>query len=110
MKNPDRTIELFSQFDKKLESISGDSGLFERAVGTYFVGRRVGWKILYIWHDRKTLKKYEEILGISFRDEFEEFGDLAKKTAAYKGLKLVTNFWKAIKGEIPFERSALMGK
>ncbi len=109
MRKAERTIELLSRFDKKMETYVGDISELERAIGTYFVGRRTGWKVLYLVHDRKTLKKYEDILGISFREEFEEFEDQAKRTAAYKALKFVTNFWKAVKGEIPFEKSALIG-
>jgi len=110
MKKATRTVEVLTQFDKILETYQGDILLMERAIGAYFVGRRLGWKILFILHDRKTVKKYEEILEISFRNEFEEFEDQAKRTYAYKALRAVTNFWKAIKGEVPFERSAIIGK
>jgi hypothetical protein len=101
----ERSFEVLRKIDKAYEAYSGDITLFERAVGTYFVGRRIGWKILYIIHDTKTLKRYEKILGITFREELEEFEDRSKKTRAYQALKFVTNFWKFVKGETDIEKS-----
>jgi hypothetical protein len=107
----DRTVELMERFDDIFKTYKGDITILERAVGAYFVGRRVGWKVMYVIHDTKTLKKYEKILGINFREEFKDFEDLAPKTRAYKALKFISNFWKAVKGETSdFDKSAIMGK
>ncbi|MDX2145437.1 MAG: hypothetical protein SFV19_18945 [Rhodospirillaceae bacterium] len=105
-----QSIEVLRKIDKAYEAYTGDLPLFSRAVGAYFVGRRVGWKILYIIHDTKTLKKYEACLGIRFREVLNEFEDRSHKTNAYKALKLVTNFWKFVKGETDVEKSALTHK
>jgi hypothetical protein len=107
----ERTVELLTRFDKMIDSYKGDITLLEKAIGVYFVGRRVGWKVLYIAHDTKTIRKYEAILGISFRQEFAEFEDQGHRTAAYKALKAVTNFWRAVKGELEdFKRSTMIGR
>jgi hypothetical protein len=44
---------------------------------------------------------------VEFRSEFDEYEDQAERTVAYKAIQLVTNFWKAVKGEVPFKRSTL---
>jgi hypothetical protein len=46
------------------------------------------------------LRKYEKILGISFRDELPEVGKMADKSVAWTAVQKVSNFWKAVKGEI----------
>ena len=102
-----RTTVRLNEFDKLTETFPGDIVDLERAIGAYYVGRRLGWRIMYVVHDKKTLRKYEEILGIEFRAEFEEYEDQATRTVAYKAIQLVTNFWKAVKGEIPFKRSTM---
>lgn len=105
-----RTLELLEQFDKLHETYKGDLTHLERAIGVYFVGRRMGWKILFIMHDKKTLKRYEDILQIQFKEEFKDFEDQAERTNIYKVLKKVSNFWKAVSGAISIDRSPVIGK
>jgi len=106
-----KTLKRLDQFDEILKTYKGDIPLLEKALGAYFVGRRVGWKVMYVLHDVKTIRKYEQILKINFREEFKDYEDLAHRTRAYQAIQLISNFWKAIKGETPgFEKSPLMGK
>jgi len=106
-----KTLKRLEHFDEILKTYKGDITILERAIGAYFIGRRVGWKVMYVLHDVKTLRKYEKILGVNFREEFEEYEDLSTRTRAYQAIQLISNFWKAIKGETPgFEKSPLMGK
>lgn len=72
----------------------------ETAIGALYVGQHVGWKPLLLIHDKKTLRKYEMILGISFREHMPEIGPHAHKSVAWKAVQKVSNFWKAVKGEI----------
>ena len=73
----------------------------EAAIGAYIVGQKIGWKPLLLVHDKKTLAKYEKILGIDFRKELPEVGVWANKSAAWELSQTVSNYWKAVKGEIP---------
>ena len=78
----------------------GEFGELESALGMMFVGRLFGWKVLVLVHNKRTLRKYEEILGIDVRKEFPEIGPLADKSV---GLELSTKlgaFWKAVSGDI----------
>lgn len=106
----ERSHELLERFDKLCETFAGDITELERAVGVYFVGRRVGWKILYVIHDKRTLKKYEKILGVEFKKEFTEFEDQGKRSNIYRVLKTVSNFWKAVSGAISIDRTPTIGK
>ncbi|NOR19947.1 MAG: hypothetical protein GQ538_07660 [Xanthomonadales bacterium] len=77
----------------------------ESALGTLLVGRQFGWKVLYLVHDKKTLRRYEEILGVEFRAVLAEEGPLAERSLALRLARKAGNFWKAVKGEIPGIRS-----
>lgn len=88
-----------------IKPFTGDLTRLERAIGALVIGKKMGWKVLYLIHDKKTLKDYEGILGIQFREALPEVGELANKSIAWAALQGVKNFWKAVKGEIPGIRS-----
>ena len=71
----------------------------ESALGMYLLAHHVGWKVLYLVHSKKTIRKYEEILGIKLSEVFDEFGPDAHRTNAYKIIKAVSNFWKLVSGD-----------
>lgn len=83
----------------------GDAPLLEGAIGTMFLAKYFGWKVIYLIHDKRTIKKYEEILGIDFREDFVDEGPRARDSQAFRALDRVSNFWKAVKGEIKGVRS-----
>jgi hypothetical protein len=89
--------------DKAIKGFGGNIAEFERAVGTLFVARYTGWKPIYLMQDRKSLKKYEEFLGIKFQEAVEDEGDMAQRSLAWKLLtkakEKLTNFWKVVRGE-----------
>lgn len=95
--NSQKKLELIA---KVVRSYHGDFHDLERAVGMLMLGDASGWKLLYLVHDKKTLKKYEKTLGIAIRTEFPELGPLADKSVGLKLLKTVGDFWKAVKGQI----------
>jgi len=99
MSIPDK--EIISHIDKVTKDFSGNINELEQAIGVWIVGRQFGWKVMLLVHDRKTLAKYEKILGIDFRKELKEVGPYAHKSLAWKAFEKVTNFWKAVRGEIP---------
>ena len=94
--------------DKAIKDFRGVIPTLEAAIGALFVGQKVGWKVLLLVHDKKTIRKYEEILGVDFREVMPEVGPLADKSLAWKACQKVSNFWKAVKGEIEGVRSPLM--
>ena len=93
--------DIIPYIDQRIEKFRGQVPALEQAIGVWIVGRKFGWKVLYLVHDRKTLAKYEKILGIDFRSELPEEGPLAKKSLAWQAVQKVSNFWKAVRGEIP---------
>lgn len=102
--------EYIQVIDKAFKEFTGDFGQLEAAIGVLMTGRHLGWKPLLLIHDKKTLRRYEEILGVSFREIFPEIGPLAHKSMAWRLCQKVSNFWKAVSGDIPGIRSSQAAK
>lgn len=100
--------EELEMIESAIKNFRGQLPTLEGAIGAYLVGKEIGWKVVYLVHEKRTLRKYEEILGINFREVLPEEGRWAHKSMAWKAVQKVSNFWKAVKGEIPGIRSPEM--
>lgn len=87
------------------DSFRGSIQEYNSAVGVFFLGFQLGWKPLYLMHSRNSIKKYEKILGVQFQEIFPPVGDKASRSYAWSIAENVSNFWKAVKGEIKGMRS-----
>ena len=100
---PPRAIVLdtsrYELIDKAAREFEGDIHELEAAIGMYVIGHQFGWKVLHVIHSKKTVAKYERILGIKVTEAFEEFGADAHRTNAFKIVQGVTNFWKFVSGD-----------
>jgi len=110
MAKPILDKDIIPHIDPVIKDFRGNVNELEQAIGVWIVGRQMGWKVMLLIHDRKTLAKYEKILGIDFRKELEPEGELAYKSFAWTAVKKVTNFWKAVRGEIPNIKTPELGK
>jgi len=90
---------LVMRLDEITARFHGQIDELESAVGMYMIGRLMGWKVLFIVHNKRTIRKYEEILGINVREEFQEEGPFADKSVALNVIKKLGGFWKAVSGE-----------
>ena len=89
--------------DEAIKVFNGQFDELESAIGMYFLGRQVGWKVLVLIHNKRTIRKYEEILGIKIREEFQETGPFTAKSVGYEIVQKANAFWKAVTGEVPVE-------
>ena len=69
---PIRAEQLVHIANDALKRFSGTADELEKALGLLMLGDYLGWKVLIIIHNKRTLRKYEEILGISVREFFPE--------------------------------------
>lgn len=95
--------ELYEIERKALARFKGQLDEFEAAVGMLHLGHHFGWKPLVLIHNKRTLKKYEDILGINIRELFPEEGPSAERSLGYTIAKKLGNFWKAVSGAIKDE-------
>lgn len=84
----------------------GPAGDLESALGMYLLGRHLGWRALYIIHSKKTVAKYEVILGIEVQEAFEQEGPDANRSAGLQAIAVRSDFWKVVSGEIRIDRAA----
>ena len=82
---------------------SGPLPELESAIGMLHMGSHFGWKVLVLVHSKRTIKKYEQILGISIREYFPEEGPSAERNNGLKIAKKLGNFWKAVSGDIKID-------
>lgn len=92
--------QLVELINKAIKRFVGNTDALASAIGYLMVGRKFGWRVMYFMHSQSTVRKYEKILGIRSEDYMPEEGPFARKAYAYQALKSVSNFWKAVKGEI----------
>ena len=85
--------------DQAIEKFTGGADQLEAALGMYMIGRHVGWKVLYLIHTKATIAKYEAILGIKVREEFEPETVDSKRSMAFKAASALSNFWKIVSGD-----------
>ena len=89
---------MFGVMDRAVHEFKGQLDELESAIGMYVLGRHVGWKVLYLVHSKKTIAKYEQILGITVREEFPEVGPESDRSLAFNAVQAMSNFWKVVSG------------
>lgn len=98
-----RANELAGIVNDAVNRFSGTADELEKAVGMLMFGDYVGWKVLVLVHNKRTIRKYEEILGVCIRDFFPEEGPIALRSLGYSLAKDLGNFWKAVSGDVSIE-------
>jgi hypothetical protein len=88
---------------ESLRSYSGDVTIFESAVGALFLGKIIGWRPLFIIHSPKTIKRYESILKIRFRDHLREVTDYSDQCKGYNFVVTLGDFWAGVRGSVSVE-------
>lgn len=73
----------------------------ENAIGALMLGRKVGWRPLFLLHSPQSIRKYQKILGVNFQVQLDPVGPKADRLVAWRIAQTVSNFWKLVKGEVP---------
>ena len=96
--------QLHDYFHQVVSTFAGNANDLEAALGMYVLGRYLGWRAMYLIHSKKTIKKYETILGITVQQVFDEHGLHAHRSAGWQAAALRPSFWKVVSGEDPIDR------
>lgn len=98
------TLEQVAQLQeieyRAIRDYSGDLTQLEAALGMLRIGHHFGWKVLYILHSKRTIRNYEEILGIRIREIFEPEGPSSYRSFGFNIAGRFRNFWKVAGGDI----------
>jgi hypothetical protein len=100
----EQTAELERIEREAIANFKGQLTDLEAALGILRVGGHLGWRPLVLVHNKRTIRKYEEILDINIREFFPEEGPSWDRSYGYVIAKKIGNFWKAVSGEIKIER------
>lgn len=94
--------------DRVIADYKGDITQLEAALGMLRIGHHFGWKVLYVVHSKRTIRNYEQILGVRIRDIFDPEGPSSYRSFGYSIVRDFKNFWKAIGGDvkIPHKQAA----
>jgi hypothetical protein len=88
------------------EDYEGQIDVFESAVGALFVARLGGYDVLRLAHGSRTLRRYEKILKISFKQYTAERTDDSHRIIGIRRAEKFKQFWKAIAAGIGSEPGA----
>lgn len=103
-RTPDeRSVELIAIAQTAAHSFAGSIDELQKAIGMLMTGDLFGWRVLVLVHNKRTIRKYEEILGIDVKEFFPEEGPYAHRSVGYTIATKVGNFWKAVSGDVPID-------
>ena len=86
--------------ESAIAAFTGQLDELESALGMLSMGHHFGWKVLYLIHSKKTIRKYEVILDIKIRDIFPEKGPSSYRSYGLSLAEIIGNFWKVAGGDI----------
>ena len=88
---------------RAISNYRGQVDKLEAAIGALNLGHHVGWKVLYIIHNKRTIRQFEEILGITFKDYFPDTGPGSDRSFAYETAEKLKKYWKVVNGTFKVE-------
>ena len=100
VRSTDEAAELEKIERDAIARFKGQLDELESALGMLRMGHHFGWRVLVLIHSKRTLRKYEEILGIQVREFFDEEGPSHDRSVGYVLAKKIGNFWKVVSGDI----------
>ena len=86
--------------ENAIAAFTGQLDELESALGMLAMGHHFGWKVLYLIHSKKTIRKYEDILGVKIRELFPEKGPSSYRSFGLSLADKIGNFWKVAGGDI----------
>lgn len=112
IKMSQRTLERESEMLQiEREAVAAFSGQLDdllAALGMLRMGDYFGWRVLVLIHNKRTIRKYEEILNIKIKEFFPAEGSQSHRSWGYKIASKLSNFWKAVSGDIKIENRRLI--
>lgn len=83
---------------RALQEHRGDLTVCESAIGTLFMAYTIGWRPLYVAHALPTLRRYEKILGVKFKDVVPETTPMSEKLAVWRVVSQARSYWDVVNG------------
>lgn len=104
---PNRTSEREQQLlqieREAVANFSGSLDELQAALGFLRFGDYYGWRVLVIVHNKRTIRKYEQILNINIKEFFPAESSESSRSIGLNLAKKIGNFWKVVSGDIKIE-------
>jgi len=84
--------------DSVSRDYKGDGRVLASALGALSLGRMYGWRVLAIVESEPTIRKYQVVLGVKFKDVLPERGLYAYKSFGLKVADKFDSFWSIVQG------------
>lgn len=97
---PFLTAEQSASVEKAMAEYKGYAPALSDAVGALVLGQLYGWKAVYMIHSRSSIKRFEEILGLSLRDSMPERTELSSRILGVRLADELGRFWAVVKGDV----------
>jgi len=90
------------EFDDLLDDIccnyKGQGDKLTNALGSMAIAHKMGWRVLLMLTSEPTVKRHEKILGIKFKDLFDERGKYSERSLGLKIADKLQDFWNIVQG------------
>lgn len=101
--------EIMNFLNSVIYDYEGDIDQLEGALAMFLVGRLYGWRVIRLIHSKRTIRVWEEVLGVTINEVLPERGRLAYRSCAARQAAAIGNFWKAVSGEIKIPNRRYLG-
>lgn len=102
--------ELAKEIDRVIRDFHGQSNDLGNALGAFMLGKYYGWKPIMLMYSRASIRKYEKILGMNFKERLPEEGELVHKLKAYRFLRDTKAYWDTIRSGKKVKDSKVISK
>lgn len=102
-RSKEREQELLRIEREAVANFSGSLDELQAALGFLRFGDYYGWRVLVIVHNKRTIRKFEQILNINVKEFFVEEGSQSSRSIGLHLAKKIGNFWKVVSGDIKIE-------
>lgn len=99
----DRATDILRIEREAIANFHGQFDDLELALGVLHIGDYLGWKPLVLIHNKRTIRKIEDILDINVREFFQPEGVGAERSIGYSIAKKARKFWKVVSGDFPVD-------
>lgn len=96
--------QLNAHIDSVIMGYKGDIVELSDAIGAARLAHHYGWKVMRIVVTPKTYSRHQKILGLNFKDSFEESTIFSEKSVGYNLVLKAGKFWDAVNGLIPIDK------
>lgn len=86
---------------KRLQEYRGYAPTASDAVGALVLGQVYGWRGIMMLHSRSTVRKFEQVLGLSLRDCMPDRTQFSERILGVRIADEMGKFWAVVKGEVP---------